>query len=78
MTSIFKAIEAKNKREVNPDAPLRPNLMTLDVKLRDQQFAMSALQSEIAQLKDSVRILQNKLNNQTAYLQAVHQKIKNK
>ncbi len=78
MTNIFKAMKAKKKREVNPDAPPRPNLMTHDVKLRDQQFAMSALQSEIAQLKDSVRILQNKLNNQTAYLQAVHQKIKNK
>ena len=32
---------------------------------------------EIYQLKDTVRILQNKLNNQTVYLQAVHQKIKN-
>jgi hypothetical protein len=77
MSNIFKAMKAKKKRAVNPDAPPRPNLMTHDVKIRDQQNVMSALQSEIYQLKDTVRILQNKLNNQTVYLQAVHQKIKN-
>jgi hypothetical protein len=62
---------------VNPDAPPRPNLMTHDVKIRDQQQAMSVMQAEIYQLKDTVRSLQNKLNNQTAYLQAVHTRIKN-
>jgi hypothetical protein len=77
MSNIFKAMKAKKKRAVNPDAPPRPNLMTHDVKIRDQQNAVSAMQSEIYQLKDTVRILQNKLNNQTVYLQAVHQKIKN-
>jgi len=77
MSNIFKAMKAKKKRAVNPDAPPRPNLMTHDVKIRDQQNAMSLMQSEIYQLKDTVRSLQNKLNNQTVYLQAVHQKIKN-
>ncbi len=71
-------MKAKKKRAVNPDAPPRPNLMTHDVKLRDQQNAMSAMQAEIYQLKDTVRSLQNKLNNQTVYLQAVHSKIKNR
>lgn len=78
MSNIFKAMKAKKKRAVDPDAPPRPNLMTHDVKIRDQQNVMSAMQSEIHQLKDTVRSLQNKLNNQTVYLQAVHQKIKNK
>jgi hypothetical protein len=77
MSNIFKAMKAKKKRAVDPNAPPRPNLMTHDVKIRDQQNVMSAMQSEIFQLKDTVRSLQNKLNNQTAYLQAVHQKIKN-
>ena len=77
MSNIFKAMKVKKKRAVNPDAPPRPNLMTHDVKIKDQQNAVSMLQSEIYQLKDTVRNLQNKLNNQTAYLQAVHQKIKN-
>lgn len=77
MSNIFKVMKSKKKREVNPDAPPRPNLMTHDVKLRDQQTAMAAMQSEIFQLKDTVRSLQNKLNNQTVYLQAVYQKFKN-
>jgi hypothetical protein len=78
MSNIFKAMKAKKKRAVNPDAPPRPNLMTHDVKIKDQQNTMSVMQAEIFQLKDTVRSLQNKLNNQTAYLQAVHSKIKNK
>lgn len=77
MSNIFRAMKTKKKRAVNPDAPPRPNLMTHDVKIKDQQHAVSAMQSEIYQLKDTVRSLQNKINNQTAYLQAVHQKIKN-
>ena len=77
MSNIFKAMKAKKKRAVDPDAPPRPNLMTHDVKIRDQQNAVAMMQSEIYQLKDTVRSLQNKLNTQTVYLQAVHQKIKN-
>lgn len=77
MSNIFKAMKAKKKRAIDPNAPPRPNLMTHDVKIRDQQHVVSAMQSEINQLKDTVRSLQNKLNNQTVYLQAVHQKIKN-
>ena len=77
MSNIFKAMKAKKKRAVNPDAPPRPNLTTHDVKIKDQQAVLSAMQSEIYQLKDTVRNLQNKLNNQTVYLQAVHSKIKN-
>ena len=77
MNNIFKAMKAKKKRAVNPDAPPRPNLMTHDVKIRDQQNAVAMMQSEIYHLKDTVRSLQNKLNNQTAYLQAVHSKLKN-
>ena len=77
MSNIFKAMKAKKKRAVDPDAPPRPNLMTHDVKIRDQQNTVAMMQSEIHQLKDTVRSLQNKLNNQTVYLQAVHQKIKN-
>lgn len=78
MNNIFKAMKAKKKRAVNPDAPPRPNLMTHDVKIRDQQNAVAMMQSEIYHLKDTVRSLQNKLNNQTAYLQAVHSKLKNR
>ena len=77
MSNIFKAMKAKKKRAVDPNAPPRPNLMSHDVKIRDQQNVIQAMQAEIYQLKDTVRSLQNKLNNQTVYLQAVHSKIKN-
>ena len=76
MSNIFKAMKAKKKRAVDPNAPPRPNLMTHDVKIRDQQTVIQALQYEIFNLKDTVRSLQNKLNNQTVYLQAVHSKLK--
>lgn len=76
MSNIFKAMKAKKKRAVNPDAPPRPNLMTHDVKIRDQQSTISNMQAEIFNLKDTVSSLQNKINNQTVYLQAVHSKLK--
>jgi ABC-type phosphate transport system auxiliary subunit len=50
--------------------------MTHDVKIRDQQSTISNMQAELFNLKDTVRSLQNKLNNQTVYLQAVHSKLK--
>ena len=77
MSNIFRAMKAKKKRAVDPNAPPRPNLMTHDVKIRDQQNVIVSMQQEIYNLKDTVRSLQNKLNNQTVYLQAVHSKIKN-
>ena len=76
MSNIFKAMKAKKKRAVDPNAPPRPNLMSHDVKIRDQQNVIQSMQFEIYNLKDTVRSLQNKLNNQTVYLQAVHSKIK--
>jgi len=78
MSNIFRAMKAKKKRTVDPNAPPRPNLMTHDVKIRDQQSVISSMQQEIFTLKDTVRSLPHKLNNQTVYLQAVHSKLKNK
>lgn len=75
---FLKALRSKPKKERDPNAPPRPNLMTHDVKIRDQQNIINHMQGEIYNLKDTVRSLQNKLNNQTVYLQAVHSKIKNK
>ena len=76
MSNIFRAMKAKKKRAVDPNAPPRPNLMTHDVKIRDQQNVIQSMQYEIYNLKDTVKSLQNKLSNQTVYLQAVHSKIK--
>jgi polyhydroxyalkanoate synthesis regulator phasin len=73
--SIFKAMKAKKKRAVDPNAPPRPNLMVHQVKLRDQDNSIVALNAEINRLKERVDSLQNKLNNQTNYLQAIHNQI---
>ena len=72
---LFKAMRQKKKREVDPNAPPRPNLMTHNVKLRDQETAIVAINSEVHRLKDTIRRLENKLNNQTNYLDALHQRL---
>jgi hypothetical protein len=76
MSNIFKAMKAKKKRAVNPDAPPRPNLMTHDVKLRQQDEIIDRMNREVHYLKDTVRRLENKLFNQTNYLDALHSRLK--
>jgi predicted RNase H-like nuclease (RuvC/YqgF family) len=73
---LFKAMRTKKKRAVDPDAPPRPNLMTHHVKLRDQDSTINILTNDVHNLKDTIRRLENKLNNQTNYLQALHSKLK--
>lgn len=75
MSNIFKAMKAKKKRAVDPNAPPRPNLMTHDVKIRDQQTTINALMHEVDFLKEKVRVLNNKVANQTAYLQELHNRV---
>ncbi len=72
---LFKAMRQKRKREVDPNAPPRPNLMTHDVKLRDQEEIISRMNREVHYLKDTVRRLENKLFNQTNYLDALHHRL---
>jgi predicted RNase H-like nuclease (RuvC/YqgF family) len=76
---LFKVMRQKKKREVDPNAPPRPNLMTHNVKLRDQENVLNTMTREVHYLKDTVRRLENKLNNQTSYLDALHRRLlKNK
>jgi polyhydroxyalkanoate synthesis regulator phasin len=62
MSDIFKAMKAKKKRAVDPNAPPRPNLMTHEVKLRtaqetieDQNQTITILQNRLAELERKVR-----------------------
>ena len=73
---LFKAMRQKRKREVDPNAPPRPNLMTHDVKLRQQDDVINSMNREVHYLKDTVRRLENKLFNQTNYLDALHNKLR--
>jgi hypothetical protein len=73
---LFKAMRQKRKRAINPDAPPRPNLMTHDVKLKQQDEIINRMNQEVHYLKDTVRRLENKLFNQTNYLDALHNKLR--
>ena len=75
--AFFKAMKAKKKREVDPNAPPRPNLMTHNVKLKDQENALIELRFEVNQLKDIVSSLKSKLEYQNSYIQLLHSKIRN-
>lgn len=76
--AFFKAMKAKKKRELDSNAPPRPNLMTHNVKLRDQDNAITELRFEVNQLKDIVSTLKTKLAYQSSYIELLHSKIRNK
>lgn len=66
----------KRKREVDPNAPPRPNLLSHDVKIRQQDDVIDKMNREVHYLKDTVRRLENRLFNQTNYLDALHNKLR--
>jgi len=69
---LFKAMRAKKKREVDPNAPPRPNLMTHNVKIRGIEETVSHMEQQLAIANARVEALERKLQNQTAYLQSLH------
>ena len=73
MNPMFKAMQPKKKRPVDPDAPPRPNLMSHDKVLRDQKVTLEQLQAENQQLKQRLEALESKLLSQTNYLNSLHQ-----
>jgi septal ring factor EnvC (AmiA/AmiB activator) len=67
--------KAKKKRAVDPNAPPRPNLLSQDKKLREQQSVVSSLQAqinkqsdEIASLKSKYADMQASINQLVSYL----------
>jgi septal ring factor EnvC (AmiA/AmiB activator) len=67
--------KAKKKRAVDPNAPPRPNLLSQDKKLREQQNVVSSLQAqinkqsdEIASLKSKYADMQASINQLVSYL----------
>jgi capsule polysaccharide export protein KpsE/RkpR len=75
MSDIFKAMKAKKKRAVDPNAPPRPNLMTHDVKLRTVQQVVDDQSMQIHRLMARVDQLESRLRTQTDYLSQLHQRI---
>lgn len=65
----------KKKREVDPNAPPRPNLMSHDKVIRDQKAVIEQMEQTVRILTRRVEELERKHTNQTAYLNAVHQQL---
>ena len=75
MSDIFKAMKAKKKRAVDPNAPPRPNLMTHEVKLRTAQQTIEDQTRLITMLQIRMDELERKLRAQSDYLSQLHQRI---
>jgi hypothetical protein len=75
MSDIFKAMKAKKKRAVDPNAPPRPNLMTHEVKLRTAQQTIEDQTRLITMLQIRMDELERKLRAQSDYLTQLHQRI---
>jgi predicted RNase H-like nuclease (RuvC/YqgF family) len=73
--SMFDMYRAKKKREVDPNAPPRPNLMSHDKVIRDQKAVIEQMEQTVRVLTARVETLERKNINQTAYLNAVHQQM---
>jgi len=75
MSDIFKAMKAKKKRAVDPNAPPRPNLMTHDVKLRTAEQTIQDQANTINTLQIRLDNLERKVRAQSDYLSQLHQRI---
>jgi hypothetical protein len=75
MSDIFKAMKAKKKRAVDPNAPPRPNLMTHDVKLRTAEQTIQDQANIINTLQIRLDSLERKVRAQADYLSQLHQRI---
>ena len=79
MSNMFKVMKAKKKRPVDPNAPPRPNLLSQDKKLREQEQTVQDLHQEVSYLKDKLNSLETKLRTQDNLLsQMLSRLIRNK
>ena len=53
----------KKKREVDPNAPPRPNLMSHDKTIRESRIEFDRLRDLVNQQADEITSLKNKYNN---------------
>ena len=68
----------KKKREVDPNAPPRPNLLSHDKVIRDQKVTIEQMSNTVQQLTQRVEEVETKLRRQTDYLNALHQAVSKK
>lgn len=74
MNPMFKAM-SKKKRAVDPNAPPRPTLLGHEKVIKDARSVIDQQAQEINRLRSRVEELERKMVNQTAYLNAIHQRL---
>ena len=58
-----KMFKQKKKREVDPNAPPRPNLMSHDKTIRESRIEFDRLRDLVNRQADEIAALKNKYNN---------------
>lgn len=58
-----KMFKQKKKREVDPNAPPRPNLMSHDKTIRESKVEFDRLKETVARQAEEIAALKNKYNN---------------
>lgn len=72
---MLKLMRAKKKKEVDPNAPPRPNLMSHDKVIRDQKQVVEQLVDKVQFLEQRLQQTESKLRYQTEYLSHLHNKL---
>lgn len=75
MTNITDIYKTKAKRPVDPNAPPRPNLMSHEKVLKDTKIKIDEYELEIRRLQARLMALEDKMANQTAFLNALYQTV---
>jgi predicted RNase H-like nuclease (RuvC/YqgF family) len=75
---MFDMYRKKKPKVVDPNAPPRPNLLSHEKVLKDTKVTLEMLQQENRQMRQRIEALESKLQNQTAYLNYLHQALTSK
>ena len=73
-----KMFKQKKKREVDPNAPPRPNLLSQDKKLRETTEAFGKLHDLIAKQQDTIAELQSKYTRMQQSMEQLINYVRNK
>ena len=66
-----KQFKQKKKRAVDPNAPPRPNLLSQDKKLREQQNVVILLQAQLNKQSDEIASLKSKYADMQASINQI-------
>lgn len=75
MTSMYQ--QKRKKRSVDPNAPPRPTLLGHEKVIKDVNSAIKKLEADVLVLRQRLEDTENLLRNQTAYLNSLHQLLRN-